>query len=311
MKWITANNLDQWADTLPARVVFPEMIGDLVRASASEITSFRFPNGDKGQVRGFDGYLNAMGMPPHVPDGLSIWEFGVSSDAISKADDDYLKRTKEVPPTTRADATFVFATPRTWNKNSKITDWVLDKRGLNQWKSVEFIDGSMLEDWLSDHPAVASRYARYHLKSAPQQGAFSTDEFWDEFSTRFEPPVVEEVLLAGREKQATTLLRQLSEGGGRIQFAADSPDEVIAFAVAVIRKAEPEVRVFLENRTLVIESADAARFFANKENLIFLPKGQARDLTGLLARSGPTIISAGADEKRLRSSARIDSELAD
>jgi hypothetical protein len=50
MKWITANNLDNWADTLPARVVFPEMIGHLVRACASDMTSFRFPNCDKGQV---------------------------------------------------------------------------------------------------------------------------------------------------------------------------------------------------------------------------------------------------------------------
>jgi len=299
MKWITANNLDQWADTNPARGVFPELIGDLIRASSSEIRSFRFPNGNKGQVRGFDGCLEAIGVPTYVPDGRSIWEFGVGSDAIAKVDADYTKRTNQVAHEERATSTFVFATPRTWDKTkSKIADWVLEKRNLNQWKSVDFIDGSMLEDWLSDHPAVASRYARYHLKSAPLQGASSTDEFWDEFSTRFEPPLVEEVLLAGREKQATSLLRQLSESGGRIQFAADSPDEVIAFAVAAIRKAEPEVRVFLENRTLVIESADAAKFFANKENLIFLPKGQARDLTGLLARSGPTIISAGADEKR-------------
>ena len=96
----------------------------------------------------------------------------------------------------------------------------------------------MLEDWLSDHPEVSSRFARYHFKSAPQQGTFSTDEF----SKRFDPPIVKEVLLAGRERQASTLLQHLSKGGRRIQFAADSFDEVIEFAVATIRKAEPNIK---------------------------------------------------------------------
>ncbi len=41
MKWITALDLDRWAKTLQARAVFPGLIGDLIRASATDITSFR------------------------------------------------------------------------------------------------------------------------------------------------------------------------------------------------------------------------------------------------------------------------------
>ena len=70
-----------------------------------------------------------MWIQPYIPDELSIWEFDVSSDAISKADDDYLKGTKKVTPTTRADATFVFVTPRIWTKNSKIGDSEFLKKG--------------------------------------------------------------------------------------------------------------------------------------------------------------------------------------
>ncbi|MBC8845422.1 XRE family transcriptional regulator, partial [Escherichia coli] len=55
MKWIKALNLQQWADSIPAKVIFPALIADLIRATANSITEIRFPNGDKGQVRGYDG----------------------------------------------------------------------------------------------------------------------------------------------------------------------------------------------------------------------------------------------------------------
>lgn len=298
MKWITANDLSQWADTIPAKDTFPEMIGDLVRASSLKIESFRFPSGDMGQVRGFDGYLEAEGSPPYVPDGSSIWELGVGRDLIPKANSDYQKRTKETPENIRQNTTFVFATPRTWNQAKiKLIDWEHEKQKLGEWKSVKYFDGSILENWLDEHPAVASRYARETLRQIPPNDVFSTEEFWEEFSTRFNPPLVEEVLLADRKKQADTLLQNLLDGDNHLQFAADSPDEVIAFTVAVIRKAKPETRLFLESRALIIDSENAARFLTNKKNLIFLPKGRAKSVTGLLTRAGQTITSAGADEK--------------
>lgn len=299
MKWITATNLQQWADTLPAQTNFPGLIADLIRASASEISSIRFPSGDKGQVRGFDGILEAVGVPPYVPDGASIWEFGVTKDAISKANSDYVKRTAEVPEATRKETTFVFVSPLTWNKpRKKIADWVTEKRVLGEWKNVEYHDGAVVEAWLAEQPAVASRYAKYELKLMPTLGARSTDEFWEEYANRFLPALVEDVLLAGRESQARGLLQRLSDGPGRLPFAADSPDEVIAFAVAAIRRAEPAARLFLEARTLVVDTEEAARQLASESRLIFLPRAQARSLAGVLALYGPTVVSAGADEKR-------------
>jgi hypothetical protein len=64
MKWITALDLEQWANTLGARDAFPSLVGDLIRASAKDIDGYRFPSGDKGQVRGFDGSLVASAAPP-------------------------------------------------------------------------------------------------------------------------------------------------------------------------------------------------------------------------------------------------------
>ncbi|WP_437588969.1 hypothetical protein ACSAYH_13915 [Escherichia coli] len=36
MKWIKALNLQQWADSIPAKVIFPALIADLIRATAKE-----------------------------------------------------------------------------------------------------------------------------------------------------------------------------------------------------------------------------------------------------------------------------------
>lgn len=300
MKWITALDLEQWADTLPARADFPGMVGDLIRALVANISDFHFPSGDKGQVRGFDGVLDAESNYTFVPDGESVWEFGVTEGGAAKASDDYTKRTKKLDEEVRRRTTFVFVSPRTWDTSTgkKREAWIEEKRGLDEWKDVKYIDGSMLEEWLTDRPAVAARYAKQHLKKMPLVGAQSSSDFWEEFSTRFAPELVDKVLLAGREDQARQLVQQLSAGPGKLLYAADAPDEVVAFAIAAIRNADPAVRLFIESKTLVVDSEEAARQLAHRKDLVFLLRGQARSLAGLVMQSGPTVVSAGADERR-------------
>ncbi|PZT11486.1 hypothetical protein [Stenotrophomonas maltophilia] len=300
MKWITALDLDQWADSLPARVDFPGMVGDLIRASLTSISDFRFPRGDKGQVRGFDGVLDAESNCAFVPDGESVWEFGVTEGGAVKANGDYKKRTEELDVEARKRTTFVFVSPRTWDssKGNKREDWVEEKRALNEWRDVLYIDGSMLEDWLTDCPAVAARYAKNHLKKMPLIGAQSSIDFWEEFSTKFAPELADKVLLAGREDQAKQLIQQLSDGPGKLLYAADAPDEVVAFAIAAIRNADPALRLFIEAKTLVVDSEDAVRQLVHRRGLVFLLRGHARNLAGLLMQAGPTVVSAGADERR-------------
>lgn len=299
MKWITALQLEQWADVLQSRVKVPGLVAALVWATASNIRYLRFPQGDKGQVRGYDGSLDADSTSPFVPDGLSIWEFGTSGTGRRKAESDYQTRTDGVDADTRAVSTLVLVSPRTWNsQNGTIEDWVAEKNQLKEWKRVVYLDGSQLEDWLSKCPAVASRWARYELLLAPQTGAYSTEEFWGGFSTRFKPALVEDVLLAGRETQAEELLQRLTDDAGRLAYSADTTDEVIAFAVAAIRKAPPNVRSYLEARTLIVDTVDAANILITTSNLIYLPRNGARDSVGQLMLRGPTVVSAGADDKR-------------
>ena len=103
--------------------------------------------------------------------------------------------------------------------------------------------------------------------SLPAVGIRSTDEFWDEFSSRFAPSLVEQVVLAGRESQGAALAQRLNDGVSRLPYAADSPDEVVAFAVAAIRRAEPVTRLFLEARAVIVDTEEAARQLAGRIGL--------------------------------------------
>jgi hypothetical protein len=145
------------------------LIADLIRASAADISEFRFPHGEKGQVRGFDGWLEAVGAPPYVPGGLSIWEFGVSDDPKAKCKSDYDKRVKEIPAADRAKMTFVFATPRTWdNPQLKLPDWLKELRDKQDFVDVRYYDGVQLEAWLDERDAVAAQHPR---QGAADRGA--------------------------------------------------------------------------------------------------------------------------------------------
>lgn len=300
MKWITAQHLNDWPHKLTARTDFPAMVADLIQASSSSVTDIRFPNGDKGEVRGFDGVLRASSSSQFVPGGDSIWEFGTTTgDIVAKANADFNKRTEQVAESIRLKTTFVFATPRTWDRRGmQISDWLEEKRGLNQWHEVMCLDGIQLEHWLDLRPAVAAKYARQHLGGVPQTGASSTGEFWDWYSTRFSISLTEQVLIAGRTAQATQIVAQLHSGEPKISLAADSPDEVIAFVIAAVRCADDEIRSFLESRMLVVETADAVRHLLTKDGLIYLPRGHARHHTGQMVHRGPTVVSAGGGELR-------------
>ncbi|WP_373990817.1 hypothetical protein [Duganella sp. BuS-21] len=107
MKRISALKLEQWAEKLNARTDFPAVVLDLVRASATSLSSYRFPQGDKGQVRGFDGIVECEEGNAFVPDGLSIWEIGHDKDYEGKANYEYQKHTDGLTQEARGEMTLL------------------------------------------------------------------------------------------------------------------------------------------------------------------------------------------------------------
>jgi hypothetical protein len=296
MKWVTALNLDQWAARIDARTQLSEVVSRLVRATATDTQSFRFPTGDSAQIPGYDGRLTTIGVPPYIPDGESVWEFGTDADYLRKASQDFDERTATPRGIVPADTTFVFVTPRRWSRDKPSLDsWVQTQKVKGIWKDVQVLDAVALEAWLEQQPAVAAWVARFVLNLITETGVRSTDEFWEEYAARFKPQLTEKVLLCDREEQSKGLLTRLQGGPQDILMLADSPDEVVAFVVATIRDAEIETRKWLEARTLIFDTEEAARQLSHHTNMVYIPRAAAHTVSGLLAIYNPTIVPLGRD----------------
>ncbi|WP_346295757.1 hypothetical protein LRC39_23025 [Rhodopseudomonas sp. P1] len=300
MKWITASQLEQWARTLLARTELPQIVSDLIRASVPDIASIRFPSGDKGQVRGFDGHLVSSVDALNVPLGETFWEFGTNVDYQSKAIGDFAKRTAETPEDVQRNSTYVFVSPRTWdssNKDNKIEDFVNARKKESHWKDVRYIDGMQLETWLQANPAVSAWHARNTIKTVPVNGVLSTEEYWVDFAGRFSPPITEDVLLCEREKEAGRLIEELSKSENAVVVAADSPDEALAFAVAAIRKSALDQRLFLEARTVVVDSSAAGRQLPRRGQLVLLLRQDAAKSPSQFSAMGTTLVPLGRHQR--------------
>lgn len=299
MQWIDEKALETWATFLNAREMLMAMLADLIRVTIDDASRFRFPSGEVSQLRGWDGDLETTEAKGFVPEGKSKWEFGTGPGA-PKANSDYEKRTNQTPAAEMAENTLVLVNLGCWDTpTKKIPEWEDDRRKEGKWKDVRYLDGVSLVQWLKDQPAIAARYARNVLKTAPQEGALSTDEYWEEFSTQFKPQLSEKLVIADRQQEADGLIAKLRGQPESFMLGAETSEEVIAFAVAAIRSAEPDVRESLESRTLIVRTEAAARFLAMTSKMVFIATGAAEPLAGVLAKNCPTLSAAtGAQAKR-------------
>jgi hypothetical protein len=145
--WVTALKLEQWADSLPARALLPQLLRRLIHATldASAIKRAQFPSGEGVQRLDEDGLTETSAGNAKVPVGSAAWETGCNKDIHTKAEDDFTKRTPN------AQTAFVFVSPRKWIKKQ---DWCDEKRKLGAWRDVLAYDSADLEEWLELAPAV-------------------------------------------------------------------------------------------------------------------------------------------------------------
>lgn len=300
MQWLTDEDLRTWSRRTDARELFVDLVGDLIRATVSDIRKFRFPGQSAGTLRGFDGDLETTEGVSRVPAGHSKWEFGTTPTGKTKAEADYLKRTAQTPADVMRENALVMVNLHNWDTpREPLVNWLAEKSKEKKWREVHFIDGTGLQKWLEEKPAVAARYARNVLGKAPRHGALSTDEFWERFSTSFKPALTEAMLLCDRKDKAEQLLNVLAGAPQNFTIAAENAEEVIAFAVAVIRTAPAELRTALEAKTMIVESLEAAQFLQGTRDMVFLVWKGAEPLASALGQRGPTLTAAtGLQRKR-------------
>lgn len=300
MQWINEKDLKKWAERADARALLADMVADLIRATITDSARFRFPGGDVGQVRGWDGDLETTDSISFVPDKKSKWEFGVGAGA-TKATNDYNKRsdTNKVDPAVMKENILVLVNLEAWDTpREMLTKWEDDRTAEGKWRGVRYIDAISLVHWLDDHPAVAALYAREVLGNAPKDGALSTDEFWDMYSLQFNPQLNEKVVVADRQAVADNLLQKLVGPAQSIMLGAETSEDVVAFAVAAIRLAKPDVRRSIEVRTLIVETESAARFLSQRSDMTFIATKNADAMAGVLAVRAPTLSAATGMQAR-------------
>ncbi|MFC3123523.1 hypothetical protein ACFOD4_00500 [Pseudoroseomonas globiformis] len=303
MDWIDKNHLDTFAARKDARDLLPALIYDLILATSETPVDARFLSGEAGQVRGFDGVLTSRGADPFVPARHSVWEFGCEPDFKSKAAKDLTKRSKTLDAAQRAQTTFVFVTPRTYDvPRVRLDQWETELAKGKGWKDVRVVDGGKLKHWLGLAPGVAAHWASGFFGAYPP-GVASTDELWREYASGCSLTITEQLLLAGRAEQAASIVQRLATlQPDRIEIAADSAEEALAFAIAALRSAKPEVRAVLRARALGLRTPDAVTDLVRRGDLatglIFFPTNLAATRAGLLVQHGPTIIASGRAQGR-------------
>lgn len=129
---VTAQDLDQWSDTLAAQTTLPILVRRLILATAS-VTEISMRAREGALVPGWDGIARCDTADPHVPLGNSGWELGTSKEPRDKAQSDIRSRTKDPLGLDPKTTTFVAVT-------SRIADglpWLA--RQLQRWPDGESI----------------------------------------------------------------------------------------------------------------------------------------------------------------------------
>src|SRR5690348_2315001 len=144
-----ATDIALWACRRESQDQMPRLISRLVLGSGAKVKQISFPSDESVQSGGWDGTLVTDGSTAFVPAGASGWEIGVTAGVKGKADDDYDKRTANPLALDRANATFVFVTPRKWSNKE---EWAEEKRASGAWQDVHVVDADDIALWLEQTP---------------------------------------------------------------------------------------------------------------------------------------------------------------
>lgn len=266
MNLVTENQLDNWVrgNAQHAQGLIVELVWRLVAASCPNPRERRFPLGDSIGQQGPDGILDtSVGFDPFVPEGRSIWEIGTSQSVQEKATDDYRERTKKVPESVRAESAFVFVTPLSgvrswaysWNEDAQ-AEWLQQGRSRNEWKDVRIVDGTKLIDWLRQFPAVALWLA--HKIHGPAVDDIEVPEYrWETLRSAGNKVLSPDVFLTNRDEACAKLKEVFDDRITQLTFTTNFPSQVTDFVCAYLASLEPEERVSVAGRCLVMSGLGA------------------------------------------------------
>ena len=257
---VKAGDLQNYAEARASEDVIPELLYLLVKQSSNP-SICRIPYGDNVNQPGWDGIVETEeGFLEFVPKGRSYWEIGTGENPQDKATSEFKKRMKAISEGDRAQASFVFVTPRfrDWSEPSQ-TSW-LKKREDKGWKEIKIIDGVKLADWMREFPALG-RWMAKKVGLSPSLGGLSTpSEHWDiirALTAPEDPPLPPKLFIEGRSN-ACNALEQLFEGTSQqLLLFAESPNDVKDFVAAYIETLDEKTEQNYAYRCLYVSEEDA------------------------------------------------------
>ena len=280
IRWVSAEDLSDWANRTDGAVSLPTLLAFLIRATHGTAVELRFPADEGVRHPGWDGQTTVDVGSQYVPHGKAGWEIGAQRSGVAqKATEDYRKRTAKPAPINPATATYVFVTPRHWPQKD---DWAKARKDEGPWRDVRVYDADDLVHWIEQTPAVGLWLANRLEKRPP--GTRELDEVWEEWSRATQWPLTEDLVLSDRDQDAAEVLRWLRGEPSLLSLQATTTDEVVAFFHATLSELPDDLAAAYRARCLVATTTAAARALANAPAPLILlltepEPGLARSLT--------------------------------
>jgi hypothetical protein len=256
---VDARDLERSANSRRAQEQLPAVIRRLIHATTTTATHIGFPAGDAVQQGGYDGVVVVSETHHAIPDGMSVWELGVSANPKGKATEDYEKRKLKQPvsdagPVDPATTAFVFVTPRRWNAKA---EWAEERRAEGFWRDVRVLDADDLEAWLEQAPATHV-WLSTQLGRRPV-GADDLEAVWQDWAESTTPALSPALMFAGREESRNTITAWFTDAAAEptLGVESESPEETIALVAAALQLLPEDERVGVLSRTVVVRDVDA------------------------------------------------------
>jgi len=292
-----AKDLEFWAKRIDARSFLPKLIRRLIFATAEQIVRLHFRADEGVQSGGWDGIAEVQGGNAFIPQGISVFELSTRSDIKRKAGEDYAKRTKNSLGFSQRNITFIFITPRRWAEKEK---WVQEKRGEGKWKDVRVYDADDLETWLEQAPAVHIWLSA--LVGKRPVGVHNLESFWDAWSNATQPPLIPDLLTAGRGKEVLRIHQWISGEPSILGVQADTREEAVAFFFAAMLQLPETQRESHMTRAVLVEDASAwSPLVAREVPLILVPTFSNRQSDAeAISRGHYVLVPLDIGEPRLK-----------
>lgn len=302
VRWVSAQDLSNWADRTDGAFSLPTLIAYLISATHGPGAKLRFPSDEGVRHAGWDGTTSTETGSAYVPHGDAGWELGSQREKIvQKADADYQKRTDKPAPLQPGNATYVFITLRHWPGKD---DWAKARQAEGVWREVRAYDANDLVHWIEQAPAVGLWLAN-RLGKRPD-GIRELDNLWEEWSRATQWPLTADLVLSDRDQDAAEVLRWLRGEPSVLSLQATTTDEVAAFFHATLGELPEDLAASYRARCLVATTAVSARALANvPAPLVLLLTEPEPGLAQTLTTHGHHVLQAYDDQPCAHGPVRI------